>query len=772
MKPDLKALSSKLWVALCAASVLIFSATLACGNSGNRQPGTEESVNLSNIGEGSFGFSGLYHVDPVEYTPRVPPYNLPMRQSEVKNFETINGRLSLSPETLQLIKQNGFAVTENPMNPVEEYITQVYRRLKVLEVPIFITTDSLLHLYHIQFDETLRIIEEKAFYNGIWNISKALFEDFVALYGESSGDVKEEAKRNAAFFAVGLSLLEPKSDQVCQGNPFECNNWEAHFTEEDSAKYSFEVPSFVKSLVEDELKLIRLCGGFSLSPIFKYEEDYSQYVPRGHYTRSERLKNYFRAFVWYGRMSFLLKGDLMQSPNPTYDAMLQTGQAALIASRFAADEGIRETWDKIYGVTSFYVGTSDDLGPYEYLDAMRFVFGGTFSPASLTEEKIGALKGKLAEYRYPKIYGGTGNCQISPPYTAQQADNCLGNTKGFRFMGQRFIPDSYMFSNLVGPYTGSYQGTQQPFTLVSSAVGGVRGFPRGLDVMALLGSARARDILDGLDDTNYATYDKAFLALQDEFDALSDAEWSKNLYFSWLYALIPLLEECPAGYPTFMRNSAWLDKEITTALASWTELRHDTILYAKQSYTMRATSVAQPPPRVVGYVEPVPRFYNRLLALTRMTNRGLCEMDLLDEASQNRLKHLEEILLRLVQISKAELENAELTDDDYDLINDFGEWISSVIAEVDDKAKTTAIVADVHTDGNSMRVLEEGVGYVKLVLVAYRVPDGRILLGAGPVMSYYEFKQPMDSRLTDEAWRDMLRTDPPSNVEWYSNFGT
>lgn len=147
-------------------------------------------------------------------------------------------------------------------------------------------------------------------------------------------------------------------------------------------------------------------------------------------------------------------------------------------------------------------------------------------------------------------------------------------------------------------------------------------------------------------------------------------------------------------------------------------------------------------------------------------------MDLLDEASQNRLKHLEEILLRLVQISKAELENAELTDDDYDLINDFGEWISSVIAEVDDKAKTTAIVADVHTDGNSMRVLEEGVGYVKLVLVAYRVPDGRILLGAGPVMSYYEFKQPMDSRLTDEAWRDMLRTDPPSNVEWYSNFGT
>lgn len=31
-----------------------------------------------------------------------------------------------------------------------------------------------------------------------------------------------------------------------------------------------------------------------------------------------------------------------------------------------------------------------------------------------------------------------------------------------------------------------------------------------------------------------------------------------------------------------------------------------------------------------------------------------------------------------------------------------------------------------------MEVLEEGVGYVDLALVAYKVPDGRIILGAGP----------------------------------------
>jgi hypothetical protein len=232
-----------------------------------------------------------------------------------------------------------------------------------------------------------------------------------------------------------------------------------------------------------------------------------------------------------------------------------------------------------------------------------------------------------------------------------------------------------------------------------------------------------------------------------------------------------LLEEFPAGYPTFMSTTAWLDKEITTALASWAELRHDTILYAKQSYTMRATSIVHDPPRVVGYVEPVPEFYSRLLALTRMTNKGLSRMNVLDEASQIRLTDLESILARLLKISKQELENQELSNADYDFINDFSDHMNGVIAEVDEKAKKTTIVADVHTDANTMEVLEEGVGYVKLMAVAYPVPDGRILIGAGPVMSYYEFKQPMDARLTDELWRERLQADPPKNAEWYSNFG-
>jgi len=236
------------------------------------------------------------------------------------------------------------------------------------------------------------------------------------------------------------------------------------------------------------------------------------------------------------------------------------------------------------------------------------------------------------------------------------------------------------------------------------------------------------------------------------------ADWQKNLYWSWLYSLKSLLKEFGSGYPTFMQTTAWQDKELTTALASWAELRHDTILYAKQSYTLKLTSILPSQKSVVGYVEPVPEFYNRLLALTKMTNKGLSEMNVLDEEAKSRLNNLEGILKKLVEISKKELQNEELAKDDYNFIKNFGEELNGVIADVPSKSKKTTIIADVHTDQNTGQVLEEGVGYVKLIAVAYKVPDGRILIGAGPIMTYYEFKQPMSKRLTDEKWANILIT--------------
>jgi hypothetical protein len=726
----------------------------------------------------TLSFVQHYSLAPRNLTLAVSPYDLPLKTEAIYNFDDFYSKIPLDEDALCLLEENGFVVIRNPFNKEEESITLPYKTLKRQNIPIFITSDSLLHLYHIQFDETLRQIEEREFYDTIWTMSMELLNESIGDYNSYKGELKEASRRNVAYFAVGLSLLQPREDQLCL-NDWKCRDpgfASAYFNHTDLNRYRFEVPDFVKSEVEAELSLIEKHESVSASPIFTYNEDYSQYVPRGHYTRSEKLKNYFKAFMWYGRMSYILKGGCPDCLVSDQDAKLQTMGASLIASELADKEVLKDKWDRIYTVTAFYVGLSDDLGPYEYIAALNSVFNGKFEPDELTEENIGKLKSNLAEYRAPRIYGGTGDCDIPPPFTSEQADQCLENTKGFRLMGQRFIPDSYIFSNLVGAYTGVYQGDQEPkpFTTVISGAGTeIRGFPRGLDLMALLGSDRARELLDMLDDSNYKSYDDAYRRLENEFDSFNETEWNKNLYWCWLYTLKPLLKDFGVGYPTFMQTEAWQEKELTSALASWTELRHDTILYAKQSYTMKTTAIQVPTVEkpVVGYVEPVPEFYNRLLALTRMTNSGLASMNVLDNASSNRLEHLETILAQLVELSAKELANEELTEADCEFIEDFGAELNAVISEVDDKAKKTTIIADVHTDGNTGQVLEEGVGYVDLIVVAYKVPDGRILIGTGPVMTYYEFKQPMQDRLTDEKWREKLRSEPPERPEWYSNFG-
>jgi len=769
----------------------------------NTQPSlVTPPINLSGVEAEGISFTEYYSLDPLNIELKTAQYNLPLATSEISNINDFSGKITLSDGATAMLERNGFVVVENPFNQVEESITQPYEILKDREIPIFITSDSLLHLYHIQFDETLRQIEEREFYDKIWDISKQLLNESIDGYGKiamlsrtlspQEQELMEVYKRNIAYLSVALELLKPKEDQLCDLDEWECQDpgiKSAYFTEEDLVKYSFEVPDFVRDEVEAELALIEKHEGFTNSPIYIYKEDYSQYIPRGHYTRSEKLKNYFKAFMWYGRISMLLKGtdqvdegEACNSFPPctalisTYDARIQSMQAAILAAELAGEKELMDSWDRIYAVTAFYVGLSDDLGPYEYIEAMNHVFGNEFNPADLTTEKVGELKAKLAEYRTPEIYGGTGDATLWPPFSPEQADEVLGKTQGFRLMGQRFIPDSYMFSNLVSPYVGMYSGSGEPFTMCITAAGPARCFPRGLDAMALLGSKRAKELLIELGDTEYkgenTSYETRFNKLQEEFSNFTTEDWNRNLYWGWLYAMKPLLKDFSKGYPTFMQTTAWQDKELTTALASWTELRHDTILYAKQSYTMALTSAPMPIPEkpVVGYVEPVPEFYNRLLALTKMTSKGLDEMEVLDTEAKYRLDNLERILKRLVNISLDELENKELSEEDHDFIKDFGENLEGVIADVDEKAKKTTIVADVHTDGNTKQVLEEGVGYVKLVIVAYKVPDGRIIVGAGPVFSYYEFKQPMSDRLTDEKWRQMLGNNRPCEPEWISNF--
>ena len=679
----------------------------------------------------------------VEITPSAESYRLPVSLGQVKNKKLF----SLSGVEQKLEKQ-GFVAIPSNYNQVYD----LYKDNADDGRPNFVTTDSVLHTYHILYDYTLRNLEINKFIPDLKNLNRVLLDSAQSQFASVDGSkLKISTRKNVAYFTVASKLLDPNTP----------------------------VPSDVKDLVEQELDLIEKHSGFKDSPIFGYMEDYSQYVPRGHYTRNEDFKKYFKTMMWYGKMMFRIEPPIGTAGQQTdkEKGREETRQALLISLTLSQSKVNQEealtVWDRIYQPTVFFVGKADDLSVYDYLGVAKKVFGDTLKINDLSDDtKIDQFIVEVKTLPAPKI---------SSSFVLETEDPTKV-TKAFRFMGQRFIPDSYMFQQLVFPKIQTYTGEgSKPFTAETietlNGVRTVRAFPMGLDVTAVLGSQRAKEILDKQKDSSYEKYEEQFQKLKGEFSSLPQEQWAENLYWNWLYSLLPTLTVKGSGYPVFMQQESWLDKDLNTFLGSWAELRHDTILYAKQSYTVIGiTSVGPAKPKIEdrGYVEPNAEVYARLASLTKFMREGLESRGLLVGEYKDKLARMEQVLLELKKISEKELTNKDLEKADYDFTKGIGGTLESLVTFLaEETSKITSetdtkmeIVADVHTNGNTVQVLEEGVGKPMNLLVV--VQDGEdLFLTSGAIFSYYEFKHPMSDRLTDEKWQQMTK---PSLPDFIQNF--
>jgi hypothetical protein len=621
----------------------------------------------------------------------------------------------LGPEQRARVAESGFVVS--PGDSKEFY--ELYERARYDNVPAFVSSDSLLHVYHLLFDKTLRRAEAEAFIPMLTRLDYAMLEASAAQAELlASTPWAEAARRNAAYFAVAVKLLNP--------------DW--------------PVPEGLRSLVDPDLAAIAAHDKIAPSAIFPAYpngEDWSQYVPRGHYTKSEALSRYFVAMIWHGRMTF-------RAADAT-----ETQQAALLtlALRDTQVEGrpAAAIWGGIYEPTVFFVGRSDDLTPSEYETALDAAYGAVADASALVDDaKFAAFQGGVAELRAPEILG----------MVVSQDTNVPDDTKGLRFMGQRFVPDAFVFRRLI-----------------DDAVPG-RPLPKALDFFAALGSDRALAHLQAGGDAAMPNYAANMEELRAQFAGYGDDVWTQNLYWGWVHNLRPLLEAPGEGYPQFMRSDAWRDKQLTTALGSWTELKHDTILYAKQAYAEGSGGGPPEPTPPKGYVEPVPELYARLAALGQMTIDGLDSRGLLNEQDKAALAQLVALASQLQGLSEKQLRNEPLTAEEYDAIRFYGRTIEGLtIASADmdpetgqaDAIDQAALVADVATDPGG-QVLQEGIGRVFEIYVVAPV-EGRLVLTKGGVFSHYEFAQPLADRLTDEAWRARVDAgELPPLAPWTASF--
>jgi hypothetical protein len=628
-------------------------------------------------------------------------------------------------------------------------MSEAYEDLKQKAVPVFVTTDTLLHSAHLFFDRLLRVVELTTLRPQLAALTEVMLEASAQdLDTAPDPRVAEAARRNLAFFAVATRLLDPTRG----------------------------VPDPVADLVKSELELIEAHrAGLPLpkSPIIGIREDYTQYIPRGHYTRSESFRSYFLAAMWYGRMGFLLYPSESHVLAETDCARL-VRQALLITRnlhrRDVGDRGALDVWRGICEATALFSGRGEDPGPDEYRAVAQDVYGGLPDPVQLVDDaRLGAFLGAARELPRPRVLSTYYLSKKSPDRVTPRWQD---GTMGFRFLPQRFVPDTHIFSDLVWDRVGKYLGHGHPFTLyVSRYDGPYRAVPRGLDVLAVFGSKLAERILREEGDTEYQGYDRELAELRVLYACDTSGP---DLYHRWLGVLRALLDESPVSALPFAHEEAWQCKELNAALGAWAELRHDTMLYVKQSYTpVPRGLVSQPAPRA--YLEPYPLVYERLRALVAHMRAELSGWHLLAPGVEAKLTEFGAILEGLRDIAYKELRGEELTKGETGALVDIGqrlraalqlppELMAQIASGADDRM---AVVADLHTHLEGNQVLEEAVGDPYSICVELEQEGGHRRYW-GAVFSHYEFKQPLEQRLTDEAWQ--AASPRPPLAPWASRF--
>ena len=379
--------------------------------------------------------------------------------------------------------------------------------------------------------------------------------------------------------------------------------------------------------------------------------------------------------------------------------------------------------------------------------------------AGLPMEEL--IKNKQAMSKLKKNLENIGNEQtrIRPKYEKTSHNKiCI--------MPQRYQPDAEVLQEMV-----DYDNKPT-----------LRATPKGLDFMAAMGVTAAEKILME-EKTDWKDLGKNLKLMKKR---MGEIDWNENIATQWMQTLKIMNDKDKGGkLPYFMQNPEWSKKDLNAALASWAELKHDAILYAKQPMGAECGGGGPPEPIVKGYVEPNVAFWKKAIELLDNTEKLLKSQNLLTEKISDATERMREEAKFLLQLSEKELAGEEASEEEYDQLKYIGATFENISldllrepkqvlsgwTDVQGVDRKVAIVADVYTanaDNNPNKsILFEAVGDADEIYVVVEI-GGYLYLTRGAVLSYREFIQPIDQpRKTDEEWQKELESNPRKGVpEW------
>jgi hypothetical protein len=538
-------------------------------------------------------------------------------------------------------------------------------------------------------------------------------------------------------------------------------------------KDKFSEPLFNRMV--DELNLIYAAKDQVPSPLFgQYAKeegakaDYTQFTPRSHYVKSSLLRSYFRAMIYLGRNGYLLGNQEGIS-----DAMLV---AILMASPGPAGSNPPlKDWQRIMELTGFYAGQPDDIGYPQWrnflvkvLGADKLSSGEAVNPAIL--EKISQ---NLGELQKPRIFS---EVVVSPAVFTSTKEQLLEKAKSFRIFGQRFTFDGWILNRLTaGQEKTSVRLPSMPTALFIPAVLGdqaaLRFSDQYLHKLTPPFSSQETDQFSGRMNEVAADLTK-----------ITDPEWFSSLSSAWLKLLSTLTSPYGRGYPLYMQDKLFPVKQVESFLGSYTELKHDTVLYAKQSYAERGGGGEEgtPPPVPKGFVEPNLAFWQTLARLVDYVGSGFAKYGIFKNELEEygRLKRFKEAVTGYTSLAAKELRGEPISEEEYEklrvseLMYMAAPFDTGMILQ--EKDMRSALIADIHTDTVSQQILYEAIGepYVMLVLVGN---DDTVRLAVGVAFNHYEFTGPLSTRYTDADWQNRVYEHqpplPPKNF-WYQGLMT
>jgi hypothetical protein len=581
-----------------------------------------------------------------------------------------------------------------------EQLFHVYDENHYQYIPSFIGTDIYLQVLHKHFSSILRRIEEAEFTPLLASLLKSAYQESVKAEQAKDTPVRQAAEWTTAYLAIAYTLL----------------------TDEPLA-----VPESMATAYKTELERIRTATGTGSSFLQSDLMTYSQFTPRGNYTRSPALENYFRCMKWLNTAPLFIDDDA---------GLLRGVHLAALIKR--SPDNLK-AFERFTQTIRFIVGEEDHLSLTHLISALSPAEASDI--ASLTPKKLNALRKKLESVDPDKIKPR----MVSPDGKELTRPSVL-------FTAGRYTFDAEILIRLVHVLEPEPKRT----------------FPRGLDVFAVLGSKEAENILidEYEEGKKWPDYPQELSALRDQFK--DDLAWDKNVYTKTMEA-INSIRATDERHPLFMKTPSWERKNLITSLAAWTELKHDMLLYSEQPYAAQAgEGGGPPPPQHIGYVEPNIRFWKKALELIDLQEKTLERQQLLGEDIKRLNDDLREIAKFLLAVSEKEVNGEALTATEFDEISWVGgkiEWLTFRILDTDhlpEKERLVALVADVYRHNNNY--LQEAVGLVDELYVIAEI-NGKPYLTRGTVFSYYEFTS--DAPLSDEQWQKRLLDDKtPPRPEW------